>query len=138
MSHYDNAPQDRLPPGPEAELSVTVTHHHAGITQVFIVGEMDLATMRTWRDTLDDQPTPGVTALVVDLSRVSFCSVRGMQLLCGLQDRATLAGVPVEVVEGGHAVRRCMQVCGVRALFSVHRDHDAALAALGAGGVSRR
>ncbi|HVW44550.1 MAG TPA: STAS domain-containing protein [Amycolatopsis sp.] len=138
MSHHDNTPRHRLPPGPEAELSVTVTHHHAGITQVFIVGEIDLATVREWRDTLGGQPEQDVTALIVDLSRVSFCSVRGMRLLCGLQDRAGQAGVPVEVVDGGHAVRRCMCACGVRDLFSVHRDHTTALAALGAGGVPRR
>ena len=38
MSQHENAPAGRLPLGPEAELSVTVTHHHAGITQVFLTG----------------------------------------------------------------------------------------------------
>jgi len=121
-----------------AGLSATLTHHHRGVTQVYVVGELDRETREQWRLSMGDQPATGVTALIVDLSRVSFCSVCGARMLLELQNGANAEGVPVELVVGSRPVRRCLQACRMWELFSTHADHESALERLGESGVTRR
>ncbi|NKQ54492.1 STAS domain-containing protein [Amycolatopsis sp. K13G38] len=121
-----------------AGLSATLTHHHRGITQVYVVGELDLDTRDEWRRSVGRQPAEDVSALIVDVSRVSFCSVGGARMLLELQNGANAEGVPVELVVGSKPVRRCLQACQMWELFSTHACHESALARLGESGVSRR
>lgn len=116
-----------------ATLSVTVVRTPAGIVRVLVAGEIDWAGAQELNQAIEHEPSAGTTALVVDLSRVPFCSSPGLHLLVGLRRRAGAAGVPLELVVGTVTVRRVMEAAGLWRLFSTHDQLAAALAKLESG-----
>lgn len=116
--------------GGAESLAVTVIRGPAPVTRVLAVGEIDWASAGHLDRAVEHEPAPGTAALVVDLSRVAFCSSCGLHLLVGLQRRTDAAGVPLELVATG-PVRRVMEAAGLWALFSTHESQDSAMARLG-------
>jgi anti-sigma B factor antagonist len=114
-----------------ASLSVTVVRRPDGITRVLAVGEIDWAAAEKLDQAIEHEPAAGTRALLVDLSRVPFCSSPGLHLLVGLRRRADAAGVPLELVVATAAVRRVLRAAGLWRLFSTHDTVAAALAKLG-------
>lgn len=112
-------------------LSVTVVREPAAITRVLAAGEIDWASAGKLERAIEHEPAAGTTALVVDLSRVPFCSSSGLHLLVRLQWRADAAEVPLELVVATPAVRRVLEAAGLWTLFSTHDNLAAALAKLG-------
>lgn len=88
------------------------------------VGQLDRAT--------EHEPAADTTALVVDLSEVTFCASCGLHLLVSLRKRAEVADVPLELVASTYAVRRPLEASGLWPTFSVHETHESALRRLGA------
>ncbi|GAA5171392.1 MULTISPECIES: STAS domain-containing protein [Amycolatopsis] len=113
---------------------MTAIRGPGGITRVLAAGEIDWASVGSLDRALEHEPASDTTALVVDLSRVSFCSSCGLHLLTSLRQRALDAGTPLELVVGSAPVRRVLQGAGLWPLFSIHADHAAALAKLTAEG----
>jgi anti-sigma B factor antagonist len=111
-------------------LGVTVIRGPAAVTRVLAVGEIDSASAGHLDRAVEHEPAAGTAALVVDLSRVSFCSSCGLHLLVTLPRRADAAGVPLELVATG-PVRRVLAAAGLRDVFSVQDSQEAALAELG-------
>jgi anti-sigma B factor antagonist len=110
-------------------LDVTVDRLEPGAVVVHAVGELDLLTTPAFEDRLAAVLAGAPRRLVIDLSRLTFLSARGVDALArlhacravGLDRRIRLAGVPP-------AVHRTLRLAGVGQLFSVHDTVDEALA----------
>ncbi|GAB2966110.1 STAS domain-containing protein [Amycolatopsis acidiphila] len=111
-------------------LAVTVVRGPAAVTRVMAVGEIDWASVANLDRAVEHEPASDTAALVVDLSRVSFCASCGLHLLVSLQRRTDVAGVPLELVVP-EPVRRVLRAAGLWGLFSTHESQQAALARLG-------
>jgi anti-sigma B factor antagonist len=95
-----------------------------------ITGEIDAITIPAVERELGSQPTDDTNALIIDLSRVDFCSCGGMQILFDLLTRANSRAVPLSLVVETHAVRRCLEVLDPTHRFNVRFDRDTALESL--------
>jgi anti-sigma B factor antagonist len=113
-----------------SSLSVTVVRGPAAITRVLAAGEIDRASVGRLERAVEHEPASGTSALLVDFSRVSFCSSCGLHLLVSLQRRGDVAGVPLELVVSA-PVLRVMQAAGLCPVFSTHENQQSALARLG-------
>ncbi|WP_165777646.1 STAS domain-containing protein [Amycolatopsis antarctica] len=79
-------------------------------TEVSIVGDIDAFTTEVLTLGIGAQPERQVETLVVDLSRVSFCSIDGAVQLTELLLRAEAACVPWELLGRPRGVRRAMEL----------------------------
>jgi anti-anti-sigma factor len=77
------------PPGPGAELAVTVFADGA-VTVVALRGEADLATLHVIRDALADVIADGQGDVVVDLAQTEFMDTAALRVV--LRARETLGG----------------------------------------------
>ncbi|WP_216214921.1 STAS domain-containing protein [Amycolatopsis aidingensis] len=112
-------------------FSVTVARTGEGCVLAIVLGEIDAITIPRLDEELASYPDGETTAVVVDLSRVSFCSVAGLRLLGDLLERTNRVGVPLELVVETHPVRRALTCAGLDRKFSAHETRAAALAAIG-------
>ncbi|WP_158889042.1 STAS domain-containing protein [Amycolatopsis anabasis] len=130
-------PQLKGPPVAAHRFAVTVTRNHAGCTQIAVVGEIDANSLALLDHELADQPSRDTDALVLDLSRVPFCSIGGVGALLALQQRTNTAAVPLELIVDTRAVRRALEILTAPGLFSLHATRASALAAIDADAEDR-
>ncbi|GAB3491161.1 STAS domain-containing protein [Amycolatopsis cihanbeyliensis] len=112
-------------------FSVTVSRTGEGCVLAMVLGEIDAITAPRLEHELARWPEGDTTAVVVDLSRVSFCSVGGLRLLGDLLERTNRVGIPLELVVDTHPVRRALACAGLEQKFSAHETRAAALASIG-------
>ncbi|MER5476768.1 STAS domain-containing protein [Streptomyces sp. NPDC002734] len=115
-------------------MAFTVTGtEHDGWVVLRVSGEMDLMTSPELRRRVHDAVAGGHRSVVVDLSGVFFCDSSGVGVLiaarrllrsCGGRLRLVL---PAAGAEDGSHVNRVLGALGVRRLFEVFPDADAAL-----------
>ena len=98
----------------------------AGATVVTASGDIDLATVRRLRWSLDSV-APGSGPLVLDLSGVTFFGSVGVSLLLETARRARAGRIDVRLTCSGH-VLRVLEMIGVRDEFAIHDSLFAALA----------
>jgi anti-sigma B factor antagonist len=110
-------------------VTATVTSNSAGCTQVVVVGEIDICSLRTLEPGLAGLPGADTAALVLDLSRVTFCDVAGVRVLLTLLARAHQAAVALELVVS-IPVRAVLDGLDLAGRFSLHPDRASALAAV--------
>jgi anti-sigma B factor antagonist len=98
-----------------------------------VSGEMDLVTSPVLRQRVHDAVADGRHSLVLDLSGVLFCDSSGVgvliatrRLLRSCQGRLRLILPAQGAVDGSH-VNRVLGALGVRRLFDVYPDVDAAV-----------
>ncbi|AYN40790.1 anti-sigma factor antagonist [Streptomyces dangxiongensis] len=101
-------------------------------TVLRVSGELDLMTSPVLRQRVHDVVAEGNHSLVVDLSDVFFCDSSGVgvliasrRLIRSCQGRLRLI-LPDRGAEDGSHVNRVLGALGVRRLFDVHPDLDAA------------
>ncbi|MEU3270030.1 STAS domain-containing protein [Saccharomonospora sp. NPDC006951] len=111
-------------------FSITVAHTSTGCALVTVVGEIDAGSMIELGPELERLPDGVSTAVVVDLSRVPYCSCSGVGMFVELLSRTRHDGVPLALVIGTHAVRRAFEVLDVSRLFAIRDDHTSALSAV--------
>jgi anti-sigma B factor antagonist len=109
--------------------AVTVTRDRASLTQVVVVGELDLATVADLDVATAALPRESVTVLL-DLSRVEFCSATAAHFLLGFRERLGHAGVPLALVIGRGPVQRALEVTGIAPRLPIHHSRAAAVAEL--------
>jgi anti-anti-sigma factor len=98
---------------------VDVHGHDPGEALVAVSGEIDLTVRDELQDTLSATiDEPGVTKVVVDLSRVSFMDSTGLHVLLTARERAQSAGVGFRVVGATGLVERVLAVTGVLELLT--------------------
>lgn len=98
-----------------------------GRVVVEAVGEIDVLTASVFENAVAAEPVPGTTALVLDLSEVTFCSTSGISELIKIHTRATAAGVRLLLVLGTRVMRRALEVMGLLDMFSTYPTRAAAL-----------
>jgi anti-anti-sigma factor len=99
-----------------------------------VSGELDLVTSPVLRQRVHDAVAEGHHCLVLDLSEVFFCDSSGVgvliaarRLIRSCQGRLRLV-LPARGAADGSHVNRVLGALGVRRLFDVYGDVDAALA----------
>ncbi|MFI2203803.1 STAS domain-containing protein [Streptomyces sp. NPDC020192] len=116
-------------------VTINVTGVEQGEWAVLRVsGELDLMTSPVLRQRVHDAVADGHHSLVVDLSEVFFCDSSGVgvliaarRLIRSCQGRLRLILPDRGAVDGSH-VNRVLGALGVRRLFDVRPDLDAATA----------
>jgi anti-anti-sigma factor len=104
-----------------------------GWAVVRVSGEMDLVTSPVLRQRMHEAVADGRRDVVLDLSGVQFCDSSGVGVLIGgrrliksCQGRLRLILPAQGAVEGSH-VNRVLGALGVRRLFDVYPDVEAAV-----------
>ncbi|MET9427280.1 MULTISPECIES: STAS domain-containing protein [unclassified Streptomyces] len=107
---------------------------HGAWTVLHISGELDLVSSPVIRRRVHDAVAAGRHDVVLDLSEVLFCDSSGVgvliaarRLLHSCRGRLRLILPARGAVEGSH-VNRVLAALGVRRLFAVYADVDAATA----------
>ena len=121
-------------------LRTAVTHPRPGASVLAVDGEVDTLTAPRLEARLDEVLQSSAAAhdtVVVDLSGVTFLSSSGLAALIRGARRATAAGIPLRLVAATRAVTRPLAVTGADALFDIHADVEAALAARSAAAEPR-
>ncbi|MGW2177108.1 STAS domain-containing protein [Streptomyces sp. NPDC001732] len=104
-----------------------------GWTVLRVRGELDLVSSPTVRQSVHDAVAVGRHDVVLDLSEVLFCDSSGVGVLiasrrlmrsCGGRLRLVL---PARGAEEGSHLNRVLAALGVRRLFDVYPDRDAAV-----------
>ncbi|MFE6765279.1 STAS domain-containing protein [Streptomyces sp. NPDC057689] len=104
-----------------------------GWTVLHIGGELDLLTSATVRQSVHDVVAVGRHDVVLDLSGVQFCDSSGVGVLIALRRLMRSCGgrlrliLPARGAEDGSHVNRVLAALGVRRLFEVYPDWDAAV-----------
>ncbi|MGC4949164.1 STAS domain-containing protein [Streptomyces sp. DT224] len=113
-------------------LKVSETER-GGWTVLHIGGELDLLTSATVRQSVHEVVAVGRHDVVLDLSGVQFCDSSGVGVLIALRRLMRSCGGRLRLilpargaVEGSH-VNRVLAALGVRRLFEVYPDWDAAV-----------
>jgi len=105
-----------------------------GWTVVTVAGEMDLISSPAVRQKVHDAVAEGRRSLVLDLADVRFCDSSGVGVLIGARRLMRSCAGRLRIVlpaagsadgEGSH-VNRVLAALGVRRLFEVYPDLDAA------------
>ncbi|SEC92092.1 STAS domain-containing protein [Streptomyces sp. NBC_00727] len=113
-------------------LKVSETER-GGWTVLHIGGELDLLTSATVRQSVHDVVAVGRHDVVLDLSGVQFCDSSGVGVLIALRRLMRSCGgrlrliLPARGAEEGSHVNRVLAALGVRRLFEVYPDWDAAV-----------
>lgn len=114
-----------------ADTSSLRIRHRAvtpGVVVVSVVGEVDLATVGTFRDSLLPHLSDPVTRLLVcDLSRISFLACSGLSALLDLQAALGARGARLSVVANSAAVLRPVKITGLDEALAVQPTVSAAL-----------
>ncbi|MEU2022509.1 STAS domain-containing protein [Streptomyces sp. NPDC016469] len=113
-------------------LKVSETER-GGWTVLHIGGELDLLTSATVRQSVHEVVAVGRHDVVLDLSGVQFCDSSGVGVLIALRRLMRSCGgrlrliLPARGAEEGSHVNRVLAALGVRRLFEVYPDRDAAV-----------
>ncbi|MFC8197373.1 STAS domain-containing protein [Streptomyces sp. NPDC057298] len=115
-------------------MTLRVTEgEECGWAVVRVSGEMDLVTSPVLRQRMHEAVADGRRDVVLDLSEVLFCDSSGVgvliatrRLIRSCQGRLRLILPAQGAVDGSH-VNRVLGALGVRRLFDVYPDVDAAV-----------
>lgn len=109
---------------------------HDGWTVVSVSGEMDLVSSPAVRQQVHDAVADGRRSVVLDLSDVRFCDSSGVGVLIGARRLMRSCAGRLRIVlpeqgepgtTGGAHVNRVLAALGVRRLFEVFADLNAAV-----------
>jgi len=120
------------PFGASSPLGTIVTRPRPDVVALEVDGEVDTLTAPRLESCLDevlDTATTSGSAVVADLTGVTFLSSSGLAVLIRGARRATAAGVALRLVAATRAVTRPLTVTGADVLFDIHSDVASALTA---------
>ena len=124
VSQYPQGPGEPASPG----LTITLSAPSSGAVLLRCAGELDLCSGPAFSRALDTACRPvsrgaefgaaqsGVVAL--DLSGITFFSVRGVSLLLAAEETASSRGMRLRLVAASAAVRRVLRITGTTARFT--------------------
>lgn len=108
-----------------------VTSVVAGVPATRVVGEIDAANVDMVQAEVSTQVDQAASALVVDLTRVTFFASSGLAMLLYTQRKATARGVGFAVVAHHRAVLRPLEVTGLTDLLAICPTVEQAHAGVG-------
>lgn len=107
-----------------------IARHHNGSTLVLTVsGELDMRTSPALDEAISEGALTAPTALVVDLSKVSFVASAAMTVLASAQNKLGET-LQFAVVADGPATSRPIRLMGLDQVFALYEDLPTALAAI--------
>jgi len=114
----------------EAPLELTVRRLHDRVVVVTVRGELDSATAPEVTTYLQRETAPGVRALALDLSEVTFLASSGIQMLVSaLREDGGVDG-DLHLIAPSRAVRRILRLLGLDQVFACHDTVDDLLGAV--------
>ncbi|UGT69478.1 STAS domain-containing protein [Nocardia gipuzkoensis] len=115
---------------PAERLKMSVTAPSDLVTLCALAGEVDHFTVEVFRRRLIGSLGAAAPVVVVDLSKVTFFGVPGLQVLIDARSVLAQTGRRLRLVTGPRCVDRLLQLAGDRARFEVMPSlADAVLAA---------
>lgn len=113
-----------------AQISLSALHHPAH-TLVRLRGDLDTVTAPALRERLLAllMLHPGMKALVLDLSAVSFCDASGLAVLIGAHRRATQLGITLHLAAPRPRITKPLHLTGLDRNLTIHPTLPDALAA---------
>lgn len=111
---------------PLADTMSTSVATHDGATVLTVSGEVDLATASALETAIEGILAAKPTALIIDLSGVSFLASAGMAALVAAHQRAGEA-TTIAVVAEGPATSRQLKMTSLDQVFALHSTLAAAL-----------
>lgn len=115
---------------PADRLYVATTTPSDTVTLCAVAGEVDCYTADFLRITLLDALNAAAPTVVVDLSKVTFFGVAGLQVLLQIRDRTERSARTLRLVTGPRCVNRLLELARGKAQFDTMPD--LATAVLGA------
>jgi anti-anti-sigma factor len=123
------------------ESSAGATSRHSGSrpeaglpaarTVVGLRDALDVASAPALRERLIGLLRPGMSLLVLDLSRVPSCDSAGLAVLIGAQRRARLLGTVLRLAAPSRPVANLLRLTGLDRSFTICPDLSSALAVEG-------
>ena len=99
-------------------IEVTTTGADA---RMLLIGEVDLAGHAAIREAVSIQATdPGITAVIVDLTRTTFIDSAGIAILIGCRRLAVDLGKTLRVIGAHGHVRTVLDVAGITRFLEGH------------------
>ncbi|MEV4281885.1 STAS domain-containing protein [Actinoplanes xinjiangensis] len=87
-------------------MRITVSSD-AGVVQLHVAGELDMATAHNLHKALRQAVTqPGTTTILIDFDQVSFCDSSGLEALDRAYGEAIKAGITLRLLNPQPNVRR--------------------------------
>jgi anti-anti-sigma factor len=103
--------------------------HSDGIAVLAVAGEIDLATAPALEEAITSALANDPTALVIELSAVTFMASAGMQILATTQEKVSKSA-QFAVVADSPATSIPIQLTGLDEIFSLYPTLDEALTAV--------
>ena len=100
----------------------------AARTVVRLRDVLDIAAAPALRERLIGLLRPGMTLLVLDLSRVPSCDSAGLAVLIGAQRRARLLGIVLRLAAPSPPVAKLLRLTGLDRSLTICPDLSSALA----------
>lgn len=101
-----------------AETFGMTEEHENGTAVVALTGEIDIAAAPAVRQTLERACEQG-SALVVDLSLVSFIDSTALGVLIGVHKRCAATGTPMRLVVSEPRILKVFEITGLTDLFAI-------------------
>jgi anti-anti-sigma factor len=114
-------------------LATVTVVDHGSVRVAGITGEVDLSNVDDVGRDLFAVVSPGVTGVVIDLSRTTYLDSTGIRLLFNLTAQLHTRRQPVRIVADTTIVRRVLVLTKLDEAVPFDRTVDEALAALTAG-----
>jgi anti-anti-sigma factor len=89
--------------------------------------ELDYANARVIAAQLTAALTPGLPALIIDLTATTFCDSAGIGALARAHGRAAVTGTRIHLAAPAAAVAHILHVTGLDQLWTIHPTLAAAL-----------
>jgi anti-anti-sigma factor len=105
------------------------TNEVAGITVVYICGEIKSTTAGEVMDSLVDLVKGGVTKLLVNVKDVEFISSAGLRSILVASKLLKNTGGELRLCNANETVAKVLETSGFTSLVSMHSDESAAIAA---------
>jgi anti-sigma B factor antagonist len=112
-------------------LTVRQVREGQDLERIHLVGEVDLYTVPVLRDALADTDRREVPNVLVDLTRVSFLALAGVQVLHAAGERKAAANRRLVVVAPTPAVQRVLSLTQLPDELEIYTSTPSARSALG-------
>jgi anti-sigma B factor antagonist len=101
---------------------VAVERVAPGVTLVRVRGEVDLLTAPSLRAELDYQVDLMPSVLIIDLTRVAFFGVSGVEVLIEIYQRARQTEILLRLVANTRAVARMVKILRLDRFFPIYQE----------------
>jgi len=89
-----------------------------GVARVSLNGELDLDRAGALANELGDLPARGATAVVIDVSGLTFIDSSGLRALLTAREQLEAAGATLQLSALSPAVERVLDMTGTRSLLT--------------------